>query len=102
MMYLPPPVNIRATAGKKKSMGSSIAQSPMEVREKMAALCGERKKIQRGYVQPHGEVGKARVKLHKNADLSPSSSKRVKKNGIPLYPNLVNLKSNTMKNTLQR
>ena len=24
------------------------------------------------------------------------------KNGIPLYPNLVNLKSNTMKNTLQR
>ena len=25
-----------------------------------------------------------------------------KKNGIPLYPNLVNLKSNTMKNTLQR
>ena len=35
MMYLPPPVNIRATAGKKKSMGSSIAQPPMEVREKM-------------------------------------------------------------------
>ena len=27
---------------------------------------------------------------------------RAKKNGIPLYPNLVNLKSNTMKNTLQR
>ena len=25
-----------------------------------------------------------------------------KKNGIPVYPNLVNLKSNTMKNTLQR
>ena len=25
-----------------------------------------------------------------------------KKNGIPLYPNLVNLKSNTMKNTMQR
>ena len=25
----------------------------------------------------------------------------VQKNGIPLYPNLVNLKSNTMKNTLQ-
>ena len=24
------------------------------------------------------------------------------KNGIPLYPNLVNLKSNTMKNTMQR
>ena len=24
-----------------------------------------------------------------------------KKNGIPLYPNLVNLKSNTMKNTMQ-
>ncbi len=24
------------------------------------------------------------------------------KNGIPLYPNLVNLKSNTMKNTVQR
>ena len=27
---------------------------------------------------------------------------RAKKNGIPLYPNLVNLKSNTMKNTMQR
>ena len=27
---------------------------------------------------------------------------RDKKNGIPLYPNLVNLKSNTMKNTMQR
>gem|GEM_PF-4870580 len=26
---------------------------------------------------------------------------RAKKNGIPPYPNLVNLKSNTMKNTLQ-
>ena len=39
MMYLPPPVNIRATAGKKKSMGSSIAQPPMGVREKLAALC---------------------------------------------------------------
>ncbi len=26
---------------------------------------------------------------------------KAKKNGIPLYPNLVNLKSNTMKNTLQ-
>ena len=24
------------------------------------------------------------------------------KKGIPLYPNLVNLKSNTMKNTMQR
>ena len=30
------------------------------------------------------------------------SSVQGKKNGIPLYPNLVNLKSNTMKNTLQR
>ena len=28
-------------------------------------------------------------------------TKRHKK-GIPLYPNLVNLKSNTMKNTMQR
>ena len=26
---------------------------------------------------------------------------KAKKNGIPPYPNLVNLKSNTMKNTLQ-
>ena len=28
--------------------------------------------------------------------------KKAQKKGIPLYPNLVNLKSNTMKNTMQR
>ena len=36
-----------------------------------------------------------------NAATNKPSSKG-KKNGIPLYPNLVNLKSNTMKNTMQR
>jgi len=30
------------------------------------------------------------------------SSEKGKKNGVPPYTNLVNLKSNTMKNTLQR
>ena len=34
--------------------------------------------------------------------LSETPKKRAKKNGVPPYTNLVNLKSNTMKNTLQR
>ena len=36
------------------------------------------------------------------ASRNGASWHRDKKNGIPLYPNLVNLKSNTMKNTMQR
>ncbi len=43
-------------------------------------------------------VHPARKMLH---GVSASKHPGTKK-GIPLYPNLVNLKSNTMKNTLQR
>ena len=39
---------------------------------------------------------------YKNAGFNKLFAVRAKKNGIPLYPNLVNLKSNTMKNTMQR
>ena len=42
------------------------------------------------------------TKGHKHSQHSTILRYRAKKNGIPLYPNLVNLKSNTMKNTLQR
>ena len=39
---------------------------------------------------------------YKNVGFNKLFAVRAKKNGIPLYPNLVNLKSNTMKNTMQR
>ena len=41
------------------------------------------------------------IQYFKLSRAGPDFPKRHKK-GIPLYPNLVNLKSNTMKNTMQR
>ena len=38
----------------------------------------------------------------RNVGVGVHSSGKGKKNGVPPYTNLVNLKSNTMKNTLQR
>ena len=43
----------------------------------------------------------SQIQYFKLPRAGPDFPKRHKK-GIPLYPNLVNLKSNTMKNTMQR
>ena len=50
---------------------------------------------ERGSSPRHFKKFQHRSKIH-------DPHKKAQKKGIPLYPNLVNLKSNTMKNTMQR